>query len=71
MPAPRCSSPPHLSDLDRVAERLVILHEGRILLDQPVDELKESICRVENNGRTIRRGGELAAREDCFNVEEE
>jgi ABC-2 type transport system ATP-binding protein len=36
-----------MSDLDRVANRIAILHRGELLLHTQLDELKESICRVE------------------------
>ncbi len=59
-----------LSDLERVAQRLVVLHEGLILLDRPVDELKENVCRVEIAGEKIPSGAKdlLAGRKGCFHV---
>lgn len=58
-----------LTDLDRVAQRLVILHEGLILLDSPVDDLKENMCRVEVAGPVPSdAAGTLAGRRGCFNV---
>lgn len=35
-----------LSDLERVADHLAILHQGRMLLQKPLDEIKETICRA-------------------------
>ncbi|WP_430544001.1 ABC transporter ATP-binding protein [Xanthomonas sacchari] len=35
-----------VSDLERVASRVAFLHQGRLLLDQPLDELKDSVLRV-------------------------
>jgi ABC-2 type transport system ATP-binding protein len=59
-----------LSDLERVAQRLVVLHEGLILLDRPVDELKENVCRVEVAGEKIPPGARdlLTGRKGCFHV---
>ena len=60
-----------LTDLDRIARRLVILHQGLILLDRPVDDLKENICRVEvTGGFPPGAATALAARRGCFNVVE-
>ena len=58
-----------LSDLERVAQRLVVLHEGLVLLDRPVDELKENVCRVEIAGGIPPGAKELLnARKECFHV---
>jgi ABC-2 type transport system ATP-binding protein len=58
-----------LSDLERVAQRLVVLHEGLILLDRPVDELKENICRVEVAGGIPAGAKELlSGRKGCFHA---
>jgi ABC-2 type transport system ATP-binding protein len=55
-----------LSDLERVAEQLVVLHEGRVLLQRPVDELKENTCRVEIKGQLPSDADtRLAAHPDC------
>ena len=35
-----------LSDLERVADHLAVLHQGMMLLQKPLDEIKESICRA-------------------------
>lgn len=34
----------HMSDVERVAGRVVVLNEGRVLLDSQLDELRESYC---------------------------
>ena len=58
-----------LSDLERVAQRLVVLHEGLILLDRSVDDLKENVCRVELAGGVPPRTRELlSGRKGCFHV---
>ncbi|MFC6839417.1 ATP-binding cassette domain-containing protein [Xanthomonas theicola] len=35
-----------VSDLERVASRVAFLHQGRLLLDQPLDELKDNVLLV-------------------------
>ncbi|WP_355661715.1 ABC transporter ATP-binding protein [Xanthomonas sp. PPL121] len=35
-----------VSDLERVASRVAFLHQGRLLLDQPLDELKDRVLRI-------------------------
>ncbi|MBI4230999.1 MAG: ABC transporter ATP-binding protein [Planctomycetes bacterium] len=35
-----------LSDVERVADRLAVIHEGRLLMDRPTDTLKESVRRL-------------------------
>jgi ABC-2 type transport system ATP-binding protein len=35
-----------LSDVERIADRVAILHHGRLLLDRSLDELKEQVRRV-------------------------
>jgi len=34
-------------DLERVAERIVIMHEGRVIADGSVDAIAQSVCRLE------------------------
>ncbi|WP_295933040.1 ABC transporter ATP-binding protein [uncultured Xanthomonas sp.] len=35
-----------VSDLERVASRVAFLNQGRLLLDQPLDELKDQVLRI-------------------------
>jgi ABC-2 type transport system ATP-binding protein len=35
-----------VSDLERVASRVAFLNEGRLLLDQPLDEVKDRVLRI-------------------------
>ena len=35
------------ADVERLAERIVIMDRGRIIADRPLDELKSATCRVE------------------------
>lgn len=44
-----------LADVERLATRIGILHHGRLIADQPVDELKESACRVDLRAAGIAR----------------
>jgi ABC-2 type transport system ATP-binding protein len=34
----------HMTDVERVANRVVMIHEGRLLLDSELDELRERFC---------------------------
>ena len=34
-----------LDDVERVADRISILHEGRLIVDAPADDLKRRVCR--------------------------
>ena len=36
-----------MSDLERVAGQIIILDEGELMLNRPLDDLKENICRTE------------------------
>lgn len=61
----------HMSDVERMAERLVMLHDGRVLLDTSVDELREGAALLvvphgegEGNGRRAA----LAAHPDVLAV---
>lgn len=58
-----------VSDLERVASRVAFLHEGRLLLDHPLDELKDHVLRVSlpaHAGAALSAAypGELARRSD-------
>lgn len=35
-----------ISDLERVASRVAFLHDGRLLLDRPLDEVKDNVVRI-------------------------
>jgi ABC-2 type transport system ATP-binding protein len=35
-----------LSDVERVADRVAIMHRGRLLIERPLDELKEQVRRL-------------------------
>lgn len=46
----------YMSDVERLADRIVMLHEGRVLIDSELDELREhySLALVPHNGGTSR-----------------
>jgi len=39
-----------MSDLERIAQHLLVLHRGALILDAPLDDLKENFCRAELAG---------------------
>lgn len=56
-----------VSDLERVASRVAFLHEGTLLLDHPLDDVKEKLHRVRVPANAVSRmpailDGELARR---------
>lgn len=59
-----------LSDLERVADHLAILHEGQMLLQKPLDEIKENICRATIELSVDRDAvlAQLDAEPDCLRV---
>jgi ABC-2 type transport system ATP-binding protein len=58
----------YMTDVERVAGRVVLLHEGRILLDRTLDELREehAVALVRHDPRTSRE--RLLALEGCLAV---
>jgi ABC-2 type transport system ATP-binding protein len=59
----------HMGDVERIAGRIVLLHRGRVLIDRPLDELREEVSLAvltPGNGTTPERvrgvRGCLAAR---------
>ncbi len=57
-----------VSDLERVASRVAFLHEGRLLLDSALDEVKDTVARVwlpaaATPGLPARLPGELSRRQ--------
>jgi ABC-2 type transport system ATP-binding protein len=52
----------HMNDVERVAGRVVLIHEGRLLLDSLLDELREDYClALVPHGGDERRERVLAA----------
>jgi len=60
----------YMSDVERLADRIVMLHEGRVLIDSELDELREhySLALVPHNGDTSR--AKLVSLEGCLGVRE-
>jgi ABC-2 type transport system ATP-binding protein len=58
----------YMSDVERLADRIVMLHDGRILIDTPLDELRESYSlALVPPEREVSRD-RLLALEDCLGV---
>ncbi len=65
----------YMSDVERMADRVVMLHEGRVLLDNSLDELREGFAMAlvaADEGLTVERllqlDGCVAARERAGSV---
>ena len=60
----------HMSDVERVAGRVVMLHDGRVLIDNELDELREafSLALVPHDAGVDRLG--LEAMDACLAVRE-
>ncbi len=58
----------YMSDVERLADRIVMLHDGRVLIDTELDELREnySLALVQSNGSVSRE--QLLALDDCLGV---
>ena len=59
-----------MSDVERLADRIVMLHEGRVLIDSELDELREhySLALVPHSGGTSRIT--LLSLEGCLGARE-
>ena len=46
----------YMSDVERLADRIVMIHDGRVLIDTELDELREnySLALIQANGRVSR-----------------
>lgn len=55
----------HMSDLERIASRIVMLHEGRVLLDRPLDVLREGFSMAVLAGRNGTCSAVLDRMEGC------
>ncbi len=60
----------YMSDVERLADRIVMLHEGRVLIDSQLDELREqySLALVPHDGGASR--ARLVSLEGCLGVRE-
>jgi ABC-2 type transport system ATP-binding protein len=55
----------HMTDVERIARRVVMIHEGTRLLDEDVDSLRESTCVAFIPGDRL-RADDLTAMEECL-----
>lgn len=60
----------YMSDVERMADRVVMLHDGRVLINNELDELRESysLAMLSPNGRVDR--AKLLALDGCLAVRE-
>jgi ABC-2 type transport system ATP-binding protein len=60
----------HMTDVERMADRIVMIHEGHILIDNELDQLREdfSLALVPHGPQATRE--RLMALEDCLGVRE-
>jgi ABC-2 type transport system ATP-binding protein len=58
----------YMFDVERLAARVVMLHEGRVLLDSPLDDLRESYSLALVPRATAATEDALLALEDCLSV---
>jgi ABC-2 type transport system ATP-binding protein len=56
------------ADVERLAERIIILHQGVKIADAPLDELKTNCCRLEFTVGAISER-QLRSMPECFKVE--
>jgi len=57
----------HMSDVERMAGRVVMLHNGKVLLDDPLDELQENMA-VAILPHAEGRAAELQGMPECLGV---
>lgn len=58
----------HMADVERMAERVVMIHKGRILLDHALDQLREGHCLALIPHSDPERPGQLRAHAACLGV---
>lgn len=58
----------YMTDVERLADRIVMLHDGRVLIDSQLDDLREhySLALVPHNGGASR--SKLTSLESCLGV---
>jgi len=58
----------YMTDVERLADRIVMIHDGRVLIDTELDELREnySLALVQGHGRVSRE--HLLALDACLGV---
>jgi len=60
----------YLSDVERMADRIVMIHAGRVLIDGGLDELREQFCLAMLPRRNGLDRARLAALDGCLGVRE-
>jgi ABC-2 type transport system ATP-binding protein len=60
----------YMTDVERLAERVVLLHAGRVLVDSPLDELREAHCLALIPHGTGTRLEDLQAMDKCLGARE-
>ena len=60
----------HMTDVERLADRIAMIHDGEVLIDTGLDDLRENYClaMVPHNGRITR--GRLLELDGCLGVRE-
>jgi ABC-2 type transport system ATP-binding protein len=58
----------YMSDVERLADRIVMIHDGEVLIDTELDELREnySLALIQPDGRVTRQ--QLLALDSCLGV---
>jgi len=57
-----------MADVERIAERVVMIHTGRVLLDRPLDDLRETFCLALVPDVSEESGRRLLQIDGCLNV---
>jgi ABC-2 type transport system ATP-binding protein len=60
----------HMTDVERMAGRVVLIHEGRLLLDRQLDDLRENHCLALLPGGPGVARERLLAADSCLGVRE-
>jgi ABC-2 type transport system ATP-binding protein len=61
----------HMTDVERMAGRIVMLHEGRLLLDRALDDLRENYSLVLVSRGPEERRSRLRALDGCLSVRDQ
>jgi ABC-2 type transport system ATP-binding protein len=60
----------HMSDVERMADRVVLLHQGKVLLDSELDQLREQYCLAMVPGCEEEKRRHLLGLDGCLGVRE-
>ncbi|MBU2501205.1 hypothetical protein KJ682_07765, partial [bacterium] len=58
----------HMGDIERMASRLVMIHEGQKWIDSQVDDIKEGYCLAQVPGSALPAGDALLQIPSCLCV---